>query len=135
MGRVVWFQSDVEKRTAFESIMVKHFLLTLLSIVSMLIMLLYIFIGAGIPEAAFEDYRVIVGQFIVGFDLLSNFVSVIFGFGFFQKYYSLLCGCCHRSLTSSLSGKVDAIKQESPSTAEIKSVDIAMPTSPTSVES
>merc|ERR1712129_479133 len=134
MGRVVWFQSDVEKRTAFESIMVKHFLLTLLSIVSMMIMLLYIFIGAGIPEAAFEDYRAIVGQFIVGFDLLSNFVSVIFGFGFFQKYYSLLCGCCHRSLTSSLSGRneqTEAIKQESPSTTEIKGIDIAMPTSPT----
>ena len=103
--RAVWHESNAEassKRIDFEAIIIKHFLLTIFSIISMLIMLLYIIIGAGVPAASFDDYRAIVGQFIVGFDLLSNFVSVLFGFGYFGRYYGYLCRCYDRKLMTSL---------------------------------
>ena len=132
--RAVRYESDTDaspKPVGFEGIIIKNFLLTLLSILSLLIMLTYIIIGSGLPDEYFEDYRLIGGQLMVGFDLLSNFVSVLFGFAYFEKYYLLLCRCCDRKLMTSYNARRDnestlniGITVVTPSVAQVSSVSI-----------
>eukprot|EP01084_Bolivina_argentea_P153805 268154_1 len=74
-------------------VVVKTFILSIASIISLVIVATAIVLNAGIGHTAFS--LVFEGLILIS-DQITNFSSIFLGFSSFEKDYMKVCGCWHR---------------------------------------
>ena len=90
--KVVAESMDQAKHNKLINLITQHVLLTFISTFTVIGQLVFVILGVGdiSPHANF------IKQFVIIFDLYSNFLSILLTYNYFHPWYIKMCGCCHK---------------------------------------
>ena len=108
LAQIWWNQRDTDKYIdhVWEGIIIKNFILTLLSIMSLIIVIIASLQAViWVPERYYQTLRQLGYATTLGLDLVTNLMSVFYGIHVFNDHYLFLFGHCHRTLIEALDKK------------------------------
>merc|ERR1711933_607015 len=105
---MVWMISENDL-TNLKASIVNRFLLTMLSILSLICVMLYALGWIWIRNNLVYD--TVINTFVFRVDLLTNLISVLYSLTIFRKYYLSICGLCDKNFDNMLS-KNEAVMSE-----------------------
>ena len=129
LARVWWNADDNARDHAWERVIIKNFLLTLLSIMSLIIVIITTLQAVVTPERYYQTLRQLGYATTLGLDLVTNLMSIFYGINVFNNHYLFLFGYCHRTLIKKLD------KKKVHKTMMLKMQQAVSSTSPVSVDS
>merc|ERR1712228_330523 len=88
---VFWMQTEAQKSVT--SLIVNNFLLTMLSIISLLFVLIYIVCNSLLIKDNLY-YDTIINSLVMRFDVTMNLISILYSMDAFEPYYLFFCRIC-----------------------------------------
>ena len=106
----IWWRCDADGTCSsrdhiWEALIIKTFILTLLSIMSLVVVIVSSLVGIWIPDQYYMTLRQFGYAITLGIDLVTNLMSLFYGIHVFNKHYLFLFGICDRALVKALENK------------------------------